>query len=193
MMRFVMCLSTISLAACASSGATTNDGLRQVGQTETATSAFNAGTNQAGGTSHVLYTTSDLGVETVVRGAVDTAYRAITRGYLSLGVDTKTMDDAAHVVGNKHLVAMHSMLGRPLSTFFNCGIDPTTGVMRADRYRLTISVVSTLGPGPQGATLVTTKAWAQAEDLATSASSVYCSSTGLIERSLVQASGLQAS
>jgi len=119
MMRFVMCLSTISLAACASSGVTTNDGLRQVGQTETATSAFNAGTNQAGGTSHVLYTTSDLGVETVVRGAVDTAYRAITRGYLSLGVDTKTMDDAAHVVGNKHLVAMHSMLGRPLSTFFN--------------------------------------------------------------------------
>jgi hypothetical protein len=191
MMRFVMCLSTIALAACASTGATTNDGLRQVGQTETVTSSYSTG--QAGGTSHTLYTTSDLGVETVVHGALDTAYRAMTRGYLSLGVDTKTRDDAAHVVGNKHLVAMHSMLGHPLSAFFNCGIDPTTGVMRADKYRLTISVVSTLGPAPQGATLVTTKAWAQAEDLATSASSVYCSSTGLIERSLVQASGLQPS
>jgi hypothetical protein len=191
-MRCVICGVTLWALGCAGSGSGLNEGPRPVGSTGTVTSAYSSG-NSGGGVSHPLYSSSDLGIEITLPVPVDSAYTAMERGYFNLGIDLKTRDDASHTIGNKKLIVMRQMLGHRASDLFDCGLDPTIGVQRADRYRLTVSVISTLSAAGPGRTVVTTKAYAEAEDLATSATPVYCSSTGLMERTLVQAAGLQPS
>jgi hypothetical protein len=138
-----------------------------------------------------MYGNADLGDQTVVPASLDSAYAAIVLAYRSLGVDIKTSDPSEHLLGNRHIVVMRTWLGSRLSTFFNCGNDPAIGTPRADTYQLIISVVSTLSAKDAQNTRVTTLATAQANDLATSASAVYCPSTGKIERSLLKAAGFQ--
>lgn len=139
----------------------------------------------------MVYTNADVGNQTVVSAPLDSAYAALNAAYQSLGVDIKTSDPAQHMLGNRHIVAMRTFLGSHLSTFFDCGNDATIGTPRADSYQLSISVVSTLSAKDAQNTRVTTLATAMAIDLATSATPVYCPSTGKLERSLLRAAGFQ--
>jgi hypothetical protein len=186
-MRFVVCAMALGALGCATGGATPEGGSRSVAETQF------SGTNREGRDAHTLISNADLGSQNIVAAPVDTAYAAIATAYRSLGVDIKTSDPSQHMLGNRHIVMMHSWLGSRLSTFFNCGYDPALGTPRADSYQMIISVVSTLSAKDAQNTRVTTLATAQANDLATSASSVYCSSTGKIERSLLKAAGLDQS
>lgn len=138
-----------------------------------------------------MYGSAETGEAAQLGAPIDSAYAGILMAYRSLGIDIKTSDPAQHVLGNRHLVVMRRFLGSPLSTFFSCGNDPALGTPRADSYQMIISVVSTLVAKDANNTTVTTLATAQANDLATSASSVYCSSTGKLERSLLKAAGFQ--
>jgi hypothetical protein len=186
MMR-LMVGAAAALAAwgCASGGgaAPPEGGLRDVVE-------VGPGNNGRDG-SHVAYNSADLGEQAVLPAPIDSAYASLLMSYQSLGLQIKTSDPAQHVLGNRHIVVMRTWLGSRLSTFFNCGNDPALGTPRADSYQLIISVVSTLSAKDANSTTITTLATAQANDLATSASSVYCSSTGKLERSLLKAAGFQ--
>jgi hypothetical protein len=135
-------------------------------------------------------TDADVGMAVVVPTSLDAAYDALTKAYLSLGLKV-SRDPGAHAVGNDHVVVMRNMLGRKLSAFFNCGMDAVMGSPRADAYQVTFSVMSTLSPVDSARTRVVTLVTGQATDLATSASPVYCSSTGLMESTLLKTAGLQ--
>jgi hypothetical protein len=145
------------------------------------------------GEPRIMYGDADLGDQTIVPAPLDTAYAAITAAYRNLGLDIKTSDPSEHMLGNKHIVVMRTWLGSRLSTFFNCGNDPAIGSARADSYQLIISVISTLSVKDAADTRVTTLVSAQANDLATSASAVYCPSTGKLERSILRAAGFRPS
>jgi hypothetical protein len=183
MMRFVVCAMALGLVGCATGGGAPAGGLRDVVETTP------NGNNNSREGSHIVYSTADLGEENVVPAPLDTAYAAMMTAYRSLGVDIKTSDPARKVLGNRHIVVMRTWLGSRLSTFFNCGNDPAIGTPRADSYQLIISVVSTLSAKDGQSTRVNTLASATATDLSTSASAVYCPSTGKIERSLLKAAG----
>jgi hypothetical protein len=187
MMRFVVCAMTLAAMGCASKGGSPPEGgIRDVAETPTGN-----GNGRQG--AHIVYSDADLGDQTIVPAPLDTAYAAITTAYRSLGLEIKTSDPSAHMVGNQHIVVMGTWLGSRLSTYFSCGLDPTIGRPRADSYRLTISVVSTLSAKDAKDTRVTTLVSAQANDLATSASAVYCPSTGKLERTILRAAGFQPS
>jgi hypothetical protein len=189
MMRFAVCLGALGLAACASSAP--EGGLRNNGPIPVSNGATKQRTSTGKGLSVAnSYTSADLGMSTVVPAPLDTAYTALTKAYLSLGLQV-SRDPGAHVVGNDHVVVMRNMLGRKLSAFFNCGMDAVIGSPRADTYQVTFSVMSTLSAADAGHTRVITLVTGQAADLATSASAVYCSSTGLMENTLVRAAGFE--
>jgi hypothetical protein len=187
MMR-LMVGAAVALAAwgCASGGgaAPPEGGLRDLVET---------GNGGTGGrdASHIAYGSADMGEQAVLPAPIDSAYASLLMSYQSLGLQIKTSDPAQHVLGNRHIVVMRTWLGSRLSTFFNCGNDPALGTPRADSYQLIISVVSTLSAKDANSTTITTLTTAQANDLATSASSVYCSSTGKLERTLLKAAGFQ--
>ena len=192
MMRFVVCAGALGLAACASGGAAPEGGLRSNGTMPTLNQLGPQSPNGSGSGQASAYTTSDLGMQTYVSVPLDTAYLALKKAYLSLGVDITTQDASSHVVGNGRVSVRQKMLGRNLSAFFNCGLDAATGWPRADHYQVIFSVVSTLSNANAGRTRVVTLVTGQASDLATSASAVYCSSTGLMERTILKAAGYEA-
>ncbi len=184
MMRFVMSALALVAVGCASGGATPEGGNRDVAEVSA------GGANGREG-SHIVYSDADLGTEMSVPAPLDSAEAALRAAYQSLGVEIKTSDPAQHMFGNRHIVVMRTWIGSRLSTFFNCGNDPALGTPRADSYQLIISVVSTLSVKDAQDTRVTTLATAQANDLATSASPVYCPSTGKVERALLRTAGFQ--
>jgi hypothetical protein len=186
MMRFVVWAMALGAMGCATGGGTPEGGLRDVAE-------VSAGGANGRESSHIVYTDADVGTQTIVPAPLDTAYAAIATAYQSLGLDIKTSDPSQHMLGNRHIVVMRTWLGSRLSTFFNCGNDPAIGSPRADSYQLIISVISTLSVKDAADTRVTTLVSAQANDLATSASAVYCPSTGKLERSIIRAAGFQPS
>jgi hypothetical protein len=185
-MRIAACVGVVGLLACATSGQAPEGGLRDV--TESMTTD-----NNTRGKQYIIFTNADVGAQSVVRAPLDSAYAAISGAYKVLGLDVKTADPMAHTVGNKKIVAMRTLLGKRLSAYLDCGLDPALGVPRADEYRVTISMVSSLAAKDPTNTIVTTLVTAEANDLATSASSVYCSSTGTLERMLLRSAGYQPS
>jgi len=186
-MRFVVWAMALGAMGCATGGGTPEGGLRDVAETTP-----NGNSNSREG-AHIIYGGADLGEQSIVPAPLDTAYAAITMAYQSLGLAIKTSDPSQHMLGNRHIVVMRTWLGSRLSTFFNCGNDPAIGSPRADSYQLIISVISTLSVKDAADTRVTTLVSAQANDLATSASAVYCPSTGKLERSIIRAAGFQPS
>ncbi len=185
-MRIAVVVTALAALGCASGGnATPEGGVRDVAETP------QGGNGREG--PHIVYGNADVGDQEVVPVGIDSAYTAITNAYKSLGFAIKVVDPNSHIVGNRHVVVMRSMMGSRLSTYFNCGYDPAVGTPRADSYQLVFSVVSTLtSTGPQS-TRVVTLVTGQANDMATSASSVYCPSSGKLERSILRAAGFQAS
>jgi hypothetical protein len=182
-MRFVVCLTALGIAACATGSPPPEGGDRLV-----------AAMPGAGykGEALLLHSSSELGVLDAVPGPIDSVFGQMAAAYLSLGLDVKTRDPVEHVIGNKQLTVMGTIFHRRLSAFFNCGIDPTVGVPRADKYRVTFSVTSTLTRADDpGKTRITTLVSAIASDLYTSATPVECESTGALERALVHAAGYQ--
>jgi hypothetical protein len=193
MRRAIAVMAALGVLGCASGGSVASpqdEGLRPLIQAGGNNTMEPKGARGVGDAAHTLYTTTDLGEQAVVPAPLDSAYTSIVLAYRSLGIDIKTSDPAQHLVGNRHIVAMHTWLGSRLANFFSCGSD-ATGMPRADSYQLTISVVSSLSPKDATHSTISTLATAQANDIATSASSVYCPSTGRLEPMLLKAAGFQ--
>jgi hypothetical protein len=181
-MRIAVWMTALVALGCASGGSPAPEGgVRDVAETP------QGGNGREG--PHIVYGNADVGDQQVVFVSIDSAYKALATAYKSLGFDLKVDDPNQHLLGNRHVVKMRMMLGSRLSTFFNCGNDPAIGSPRADSYQLVFSVISTLTAKDSETTRIVTLVTGQANDMSTSASSVYCPSSGKLERAIVRAAG----
>jgi hypothetical protein len=170
--RPLVAIVSVVALGCASSTPQPNTGaLRDVSQTENG---------------QIIRTTPDYAIQSGIPLPVDEAYAAMMVGYSRLGIPTTTSDEGHHVLGNGAYSVTHRFRGENLSRFFECGRDGL-GVPRADRYELTVSVMSSLAPdGPQN-TKVQTLVTAKGSDPTGDGQDVYCSTTGHLEAELIDA------
>ena len=198
MMRYLVCLGAIGLVGCATGapegGPRDNGAMPTMSGLNNGRGVGGSSVNQPTGNSAgrvSAFTSSDLGMLTTVPVPLDSAYNALAKAYATLGLPVTTNDPAEHTVGNRHVVVLHKMMGRKLSAYFSCGIDAVMGWQRADSYKVSFSMVSTLSKNDAGSTRVVTLVTGTASDIATTASDVYCSSTGVLETALLNAAGYQ--
>lgn len=100
--------------------------------------------------------------------------------YQGLGIPVGTSIPDAKTIGNVRLDLNRVLAGQPLSNFVNCGEGPT-GNPVADSYRVNMSVLTTLTPAENGATLVQTRVNSSAVNRAVSGATVNCATTGRLE------------
>jgi hypothetical protein len=134
-------------------------------------------------------TTPDYAITGALPKPVDEAFAAMLLAYQKLGIEATTNDTGTHSVGNMAVLAVHQFNGEDLSRYFECGRD-ALGTPRADHYRITFAVVSTLTKDGPTATKVETFVTARGSDPGGS-SDVYCSTTGHLENEIVQMASKQ--
>lgn len=130
-------------------------------------------------------TTPDYAIIGALPQPVDEAFAAMLIAYEKLGIETTTNDSGSHNVGNTAVTVVHRLNGEDLSRYFECGRD-AFGTPRADRYRITFAVVSTLSASGPTATKVATLVTARGTDPGGNGSDVYCSTTGHLEAELIK-------
>jgi len=191
-MRLMVCLGAMGLLACASgsNGNEPQTAVRRVGEQPTGNGVSMAGGGKREGYSASaapIYTAPDRAVVTTVATPVDRAFTNFLSGYLEIGIPILMSDPKAHVAGNKNVVVTSTLKGQRLSKYFNCG-NGATGFPRADSYRITFSILTSLFPKDSATTEARTFVSGQGVDPGTGATA-YCSSTGALERALLRAAG----
>jgi len=137
----------------------------------------------------MLRTTPDYAIQGAIPKPVDEAYAAMLLAYQKLGITTTANDPDNRRVGNLAVTVVHRLNGEDLSRYFECGRD-ALGTPRADRYRITFSVMSTVAADGPTAANVQTMVTAHGTDPG-GGSDVYCSTTGHLELELVKAAKLE--
>ncbi len=99
--------------------------------------------------------------------------------YDTLGIADAGADEEAKVFGRLEF-RPRRLDGRMLSTFLNCGMG-ATAVPKADDYDITMSVLTQVKPGGDGATILATTVLASGKPRAESGNAVYCDSRGTLE------------
>lgn len=135
----------------------------------------------------IIRTSSDVAIRASLNLPMDEAYAAMLLAYSHLGIEATTNDSGSHVVGNMSFTLQGAFHHENLSRYFECGRDAALGTPRADHYRITFSVVSTLRPAGTSATNVETLVTAKGSDPSGNGADVYCSTTGHLEAELLQA------
>jgi hypothetical protein len=133
-----------------------------------------------------IRTNADRAIEGDIALPVDEAFAAMLLAYQKLGITATTNDPDTHRVGNMTVSVVHRFNGQDLSKYFECGRD-AFGTPRADRYRITFSVVSRLAAEGTADTQVETLITARGTDPGGQGSDLYCSSSGRLELELVAA------
>ncbi len=129
-------------------------------------------------------TTPDYAIDGALPKPVDEAFAAMLLAYQKLGIEATTNDPSGHNVGNMQVQAVHRFNGEDLSRYFECGRDALQ-TPRADRYRITFAVVSTLTADGPTATKISTLVTARGTDPG-GGTDVYCSTTGHLENEIVK-------
>jgi hypothetical protein len=138
----------------------------------------------------MLRTTPDYAISGALPKPVDEAFAAMLLAYQKLGIEATTNDSGSHSVGNMAVLAVHRFNGEDLSRYFECGRD-ALGTPRADHYRITFAVVSTLTKDGPTVTKVETLVTARGVDPGGNGSDLYCSTTGHLENEIVQLASKQ--
>jgi hypothetical protein len=165
------------VVGCATTGSSpqSNGELRDVVQTE-------------GG--QMLRTTPDYAIKGRVARPADEAFAGMLLAYQKLGIEATTNDPAGHTIGNASVTVLRRWNGEDLSRFFECGRDAFQ-TPRADRYRITFSVATTLAAEGTTDTKVQTLVTARGTDPGGNGGDAYCSSTGHLEGLLVKMANQQ--
>jgi hypothetical protein len=132
----------------------------------------------------IYRTTPDYAIKGSVSRSVDEAYAGMLLAYQKLGIEATTNDAANHRVGNPAVNVLHRWNREDVSRFFECGRDAFQ-TPRADRYRITFSVVTTLVADGTDNTRVETFVTVRGSDPSGSGSDLYCSTTGHLEALLI--------
>lgn len=130
--------------------------------------------------------TSDLDPSQGIRVSATpgTTLAALGKVYADLGIPLGTVvtESAQMLIGNTSLrVPSHTIGGKPLSAYLNCGRGPVTGDL-VDQGEVTIWVVSKVVPNGDSASLVSTEVTGRARSVGVSSDQVVCQSNGGLER-----------
>jgi hypothetical protein len=107
---------------------------------------------------------------------------ALGKVYADLGIPLGTLAPDSGLIGNINLrVPSHSISGKPLSAYLNCGRGLVTGDL-ADQGEVTISVLSKVVANGDSASFVTTEVSGRARSVGVSSDQVACQSNGGLER-----------
>jgi hypothetical protein len=118
-------------------------------------------------------------VSSAVPAPVDRAYQALPRAYAALGIEVRTLDPAAHVVGSPELHVRGRLAGRRLSELLDCGNNSTGPI--ADQYSIRLNVRTELvAAGATSEARTTVSAIARNMD-GTLSSDIRCGSKGTLE------------
>ena len=136
-------------------------------------------TTQAG---QVIETTDPTVARQVrVLAPKDTVMAVLLQVYSDLNIPVGTLQAGEGRIGNLNLhVPSHTIGGKPLSAYLNCGQSPTAG-SRADQAAVTISLLSTVVAAGDSASTVITDLTGQARNYGESTDAVHCQSTGVLE------------
>jgi hypothetical protein len=143
------------LAAACASGASTG-----VGTSAQTTTTIYTGAEGSPLTS----VSSDAPVASAVATALrpDSAAVQLQAAYAVVGIPITLQDAATGRLGNPRFVTRSRIANEPMSRFLNCGQTLTGN--RADRDQITMSIVTTVRPGPNGGSRVETLLTASAQD-----------------------------
>ncbi len=133
-------------------------------------------------TGQVLQTTDVSSAREIkVAASADAVMTALAQVYTELNIPIGTLQTGARRIGNANFrVVSHSLGGRQVSAFLDCGQSPPFG-NRADQSSVTISILSTVVATGDSTSVLTTELGGQARSLAASTEAVRCQSTGVLE------------
>jgi hypothetical protein len=119
-------------------------------------------------------------VETDVGAPAMEVWQTATDAYRKLGIEI-TLSEPGKRVGNRQLRVRRELDGSRLSRFFRCGVD-ATGRTNADRYIITINVVTEVVPVSDLQSRLQTSVAATARTPSGQSNDpVVCTSRGLLE------------
>lgn len=129
---------------------------------------------------HLLLASESYMVETDIGAPAMEVWQAATEAYRKLGIEI-TLSEPGERVGSRQLRVRRDLDGSRLSRFFRCGVD-ATGRPNADRYTMTINVVSEVVPlSDLQSRLQTTVTATARTPTGQSNDPVMCTSKGLLE------------
>lgn len=134
-----------------------------------------------------VYHSTDVSTaqDITVRTAPANAIAVLTQTYTNLGIPIGTLNSQSGEVGNKHYrITSHSVGGKRVSYYLDCGADPRNGIARADAYDVTMSVVSVVTAVGDSTSLVTTDVEGDARAIGVSGDPIHCSTTGQLEHAI---------
>ena len=114
----------------------------------------------------------------------DVAWKALPAAYDSLGIPLNVMDLPQHLIGNQGMKLRQKLGMTRLSKYLDCGgtqIGPN-----ADSYEVLMAVITHVGVNAQGVTELWMRVSAVARPMAFSQPYSRCTSTGEIEKRLVE-------
>jgi hypothetical protein len=116
-----------------------------------------------------------------VLASPDAVFTALAQVYSELNIPIGTLQTSSRRIGNTNFrVINHSVAGRPLSAFLDCGQSAMYG-NRADQSTVTISILSTVVAIGDSTSQVTTELEGQARPLGESTEAIHCQSKGILE------------
>jgi hypothetical protein len=110
-------------------------------------------------------------------------WAALRAAYDSVAVPVAIFEPATHTVGNAQLRLRRRLGEVALSKYINCG--NTQGGSSADTYEVLLSVVSAARPGEVGKTDIMTTVTAEGRPITLSSAYTRCTTTGALEKRLV--------
>lgn len=137
------------------------------------------------GGGQVRMTSSDAARATTVAYPIDQTWGALKAVFDSLQIPKDNLDDVQHVIGHSG-VKVHRVIGIvPLARIIDCG--STQGTPSAETYDIQIAVLTHLTQGKGGLTDMTTTVEAVGRPMAFSGEYVRCTTKGVLEKTLVDA------
>jgi hypothetical protein len=118
-------------------------------------------------------------VERRIDAPVDRAWKLLPTVFDSLGIPVEHSDSRTHSLGNRAVRVRRQLAGTRLSRLVDCG--RSAAGFNADRYQVTLSVVTTLAPAPDGGTSAYTVVEGRATDPGVAGDPVRCATTGQLE------------
>lgn len=112
------------------------------------------------------------------------AWKRLLAAYDSVGIALTVADEATRTVGNEGMRRTHTLAGKRLSDYLNCGTG-SSGGPNADLYAVTMSVVSQVHPVADNSSEIATMVQATAAPMTFGTPPVPCSTTNALEDRLV--------
>jgi hypothetical protein len=112
-------------------------------------------------------------------------WTALPGVYEELGIPITSINTSAMVLGNQQLSVNRRLAGERPSKYLDCG-SGAINMPNADRYHLTLSLLTQLEPAPGGGTQVRSQLQGFAKPRSVSGNPINCSTSGILEERIVE-------